>query len=248
MTHIKLAPRRKRPRRVARKVWTRFGILHHRDVPRGWHCPDCIPIFGLDHAQYDDLTRCMQHAGFGIPVTLTGDLSALDDQPDEPTEAPGQTVYQREWRAIRDDLGETADEQHLAIRLGLELLQEMTNDPLYRAEREHRHRVEEYRREREERRQLLEMDAPERLTYALWKGETSVRLTPEQSRPWADYRCLVIAAPCDPPSYILDDAHDLPALARAGEHTWELTRCANGSVVATIKTASASDPGKTVTQ
>jgi hypothetical protein len=81
---IKLASRRRRPRRVARKLWRRFGIAHHRDVPRGWHCPDCLPVFWLDDEHSDLLSRCMQHSGIEIVVEISGDLGALDDA-GEPT-------------------------------------------------------------------------------------------------------------------------------------------------------------------
>jgi hypothetical protein len=79
---IKLAPKRKRPRRVARKVWTRFGILHHSDVPRGWHCPDCLPMFDLSDEQSEILSRCMERGGIQIKTLVSGLEQLADDTQD----------------------------------------------------------------------------------------------------------------------------------------------------------------------
>lgn len=72
MERIKLAPKRKRPRRVARKIWQRFGIAHYRDVPRGWHCPECLPVFHIDDEQREILDRCMAVAGISITIQVRG--------------------------------------------------------------------------------------------------------------------------------------------------------------------------------
>jgi hypothetical protein len=146
-----------------------------------------------------------------------------------------ENPYQREWKAIREELGNTADEQHLAIRLGLELLQEMTDDPIYRAEREHRDRVAEYKREQRERRELLEMTAADRLTHAVRRNEVSVRLTATQSRAWVGYQRIVVAVPADEPaSFMADDESGLRALPWHDEHTWDLAWYTDGSTVATL--------------
>jgi hypothetical protein len=80
MERTKLAPKRKRPRRVARKIAARFSIAHHRDIPRGWHCPDCLPMFDLDDDQSDILGRCMLYGGVRISIDL--DLGALESECD----------------------------------------------------------------------------------------------------------------------------------------------------------------------
>lgn len=48
MAQPKLAPIRKRPRRVAMKIGERFGLAHHRDVPASLHCLYCSPDPVLD--------------------------------------------------------------------------------------------------------------------------------------------------------------------------------------------------------
>jgi hypothetical protein len=144
-------------------------------------------------------------------------------------------VYRREWKAIRDELSGTAEGQHLAIRLGLELLQDITEDPLYRAAVEHRDRVAEYHREQRERRRLLTMDAGDRLTHAKQSGETTVHLTPEQARPFVGYRCIEVADVDErPPSWLVDDATD-PRDIPCKTATWDLAWWSDRSAVATLK-------------
>jgi hypothetical protein len=119
MTQPKLAPSRKRPRRVARKVWQRFGIAHHRDVPRGWHCPDCLPVFDLDDEQTEVLDRCMAVGRIAIVVTITTPLNPWPPIPNDFIDAMAKSESRSE--AIRkmakdDGFFAAADEPALITR------------------------------------------------------------------------------------------------------------------------------------
>lgn len=74
MARPKLAPPRKRRRRVARKIADRFGLAHHRDVPGSLHCLYCSPVPVLDgwpdDAQLlleEELTRSGHLRGLASP-------------------------------------------------------------------------------------------------------------------------------------------------------------------------------------
>jgi hypothetical protein len=157
--------------------------------------------------------------------------------------------YQREWKAIRDDLfsaaawekieretkadspeRETAiaDQYRLAGLLGLELLAEMLADPDYRYMRERQQYADQVKAERDEAARLEAMTSVERLGHAARSGETSVFLTPRQAQQLSGRRWVEI---CVSKASIL--ARDpMPPPLRS---SWDLCPTDDGGALATLR-------------
>jgi hypothetical protein len=81
---IKLAPRRKRPRRVARKIANRYHLARYCDVPRSLHCLYCSPDPVLDGWPDDaqELLAALTEAGLLLRLA-TGNPAPCNWSPEQ---------------------------------------------------------------------------------------------------------------------------------------------------------------------